>query len=111
MPYARCPVCADAYHLRVVIPLDEWERTRVTQRDSDGTPLLKCVRCWVELRAGHRVTVRSVPPDLDAKLRAGQEGVVVASLEGGRVRARFGTIDTEMRREDLLYIVGQSPVA
>jgi hypothetical protein len=111
MPYARRPVCPDSFHLKVVIPLEEWERTHVTERASNGTPLLKCVRCWPDLRAGHRVSIRAVPPGFAGVLTVGQEGGVVASLSSGGVRVRFGTIDTEMRWEDLFYIVGQPPVA
>jgi hypothetical protein len=93
------------------MPLDEWERAHVTARTPEGVPLLKCPRCWVELRAGHKVAIRSVPSSLAGKLSAGQEGVVLASGLDGQVRASFGAIEAEMHRDELFYVVGQPPVA
>jgi hypothetical protein len=91
--------------------LDEWERTHVAERARDGTPLLKCPRCWVELRPGHKVAIRSVPTGVASLLTVGQQGIVVTALEGGRVRASFGTIEADLRRDELFYVLGQPPVA
>lgn len=107
MPYARCPVCQNLFHLQVRTrsPAD-WEREHVRERDEDGTPLLECIRCWVDLRPGHRVTLRVVPDDLAGVLAAGDEGVV-ESTDGDEIRVRFGATLAALRREDLFYVPGQ----
>jgi hypothetical protein len=73
----------------------------------------------MDLRPGHRVTVRMVPCELSEHVRVGTPGVVAAvetataegeavyvvELEGAGVPAgRF-------RRSDLSYVLGQKPPA
>lgn len=113
MPCARCPVCDDLFHLAVRgTSLEEWEREHVRERDPNGTPLLPCIRCWVELRPGHRVTIRSIPEGAGDALAVGQEGVV-ESVEEGRLLVRLGAALGAFRREALFYVPGQPspPVA
>lgn len=113
MPYARCPVCNDSFHLKVKGDPREWERQHVGERTVDGTPLLKCIRCWVELRPGHQVTVRTSPSKFSSSPSIGQHGVVEldASEAGGKVTVRFGESLIKFRREELFYVVGQPPLA
>ena len=111
MPYVRCPVCNEWFHLSIRIPHDEWEREHVRERDANGIPLLKCIRCWVELRPGHRITLRQVLEASDGVLAVGQEGVVEAGaeMEGGDILVRFGETLASFKREDLSYVPGQPP--
>jgi len=99
------------YHLSVRGALDEWEREHVRERDANGIPLLPCIRCWVELRPGHRVTLRLVPDGVDGRLAVGQEGVVAsgAETEGGDIRVRFGETLGSFKRTELFYVPGQPP--
>ena len=109
MPYIRCPVCQDLYHLLVKTPsLEEWEREHVRERDADGVPLLECPGCWMDLRAGHRVRLRSVPQELAGVLGIGQEGIVEspAGADGGEILVRLGETLGSFKREDLSYIPG-----
>jgi len=114
MPYGRCPVCGAGYHLSVNLPVDEWYKQHWPQcQVGDEVPGL-CFGCWVELRVGHRVRVRSVPSELAKHLTAGTAGIVVAletdaepvyvvEFDGGAIRkGRF-------RRTDPSRIVGQTP--
>jgi len=81
----------------------------VRERSADGTPLLKCIRCWVELKPGHQVTLRSLPAGCFGTLSPGQRGVVESSSSGksGEIVVRFGEILAQLKREDLFYVVGQ----
>jgi hypothetical protein len=108
MPYARCPVCQNLFHLLVrAQSLADWEREYV--RDANGTALLKCFRCWVDLRPGHRVTLRVVPDDLAGVLFVGDEGVVESTGdgEGSEIVVRFGATLSALKRDDVFYIPGQ----
>lgn len=109
MPYARCPVCRSLFHLLVRAPsLADWEREHVREREADGMPLLKCIRCWIDLRPGHRVTLRAVPDGLAGALSVGDEGVVEsAGGEGDEIVVRFGATLAALKREDVFYIAGQ----
>jgi hypothetical protein len=113
MPFARCPVCHDSFHLAIRSDPKEWERQHVRERAEDGTPLLKCIRCWVELKPGHQVTVRSLPLGFQGNLSIGQRGVVEAgaSEDGSRVTVRFGQALVAFEREQLFYVVGQESAA
>jgi hypothetical protein len=114
MPYGRCPVCGAGYHLNVSLPVDEWYRRYWPQcQVGDEVPGL-CFGCWVELRVGHRVTVRTVPSQLAERLTVGTAGTVVAvesdgepvyvvELDGGVTR------EGRFRRTDLSCIQGQTP--
>lgn len=109
MPFVSCPVCGDSYHLLVQIPLEQWEAEHITQRSEAGVPLLKCIRCWVELRMGHKVTVRSVPVAYSHQIQPGDEGVVISDEIDNpeRIRVSFGLIEAVFCREDLFYVIGQ----
>ncbi len=111
MPFGQCPVCGASYHLSIGMPVVEWYH-----RHWPGVPVGepvpgKCVRCWVDLRPGHRVTVRSVPPGLEGHVEVGAQGVVtsfepslpaiVVELEGS------ATLLGRFHREELFYVVGQ----
>jgi hypothetical protein len=113
MPYARCPICNVTFHLSITSDLREWEREHVRERAADGVPLLECIRCWVELKPGHRVTLRSLPAERLGSLAAGQEGVVECGPTGesGEIAVRFGDAVARFKREELFYVVGQAPVA
>ena len=108
MPYVRCPVCQGLSHLLVKAPsLEEWEREHVRERDADGVPLLACPGCWMPLRAGHRVRLRSVPPGLAGVLVVGQEGIVESpAAEGGEILVRFGETLGSFKRVDLSFLPG-----
>ena len=112
MPLAVCPVCNASFHLLVRGDPGAWESAHVQERNAEGTPLLKCFRCWVELRPGHRVTVRVLPEAQGLGLVLGQEGIVESpgALEG-RIVVRFGATLAEFSREHLYCVPGQSPVA
>lgn len=112
MPFGRCPICGAGYHLNVNLPLDEWYRQFWPQlRVGDEVPGL-CFGCWVDLRVGHRVTVRTVPAELAGRLTVGTPGLVsavefdgepvyVVELEGVAVSSgRF-------RRSELSFVAGQ----
>lgn len=109
MPYARCPVCQNLFHLLVrAQSLADWEREHVRERDANGTALLKCFRCWADLRPGHRVALRAVPDDLAGVLSAGDEGVVEsAGDDGSEIRVRFGATLAALKRDDVFYIPAQ----
>lgn len=113
MPFARCPICNHVFHLLVKGDPLEWKRQHVRAYSADGMPLLKCIRCWVELKPGHQVTVRSLSPELLGVLSVGQQGVVESGANGecGKIAVRFGEILAELNREELFYIVGQPPAA
>ena len=112
MPFARCPVCNDSFHLSVRGDLREWEREHVRERGADGTPLLKCIRCWVELRRGHQVTLRALSAERMGSLSAGQQGVVESGEAGmgEEIAVRFGETLARFKREELFYVVGQPSV-
>lgn len=111
MPFGQCPVCGANYHLNVNLPVGEWY-ARHWPGIAVGEPVrAKCARCSVDLRPGHRVSIRSVPLELEGRVEVGACGVVTAikpippafvvELEGSA--ARIG----RFRREELLYIIGQ----
>jgi hypothetical protein len=109
MPYIRCPVCQSLFHLQVKAPsLEAWEREHVREHDADGVPLLACPGCWMDLRAGHRVRLRSVPQELAGVLVVGQEGIVETPAEtaGGEILVRIGATLGSFKREDLSYLPG-----
>jgi hypothetical protein len=111
MPFGKCPVCGASYHLSIGMPVVEWYQ-RHWPGVTVGDPVPgKCARCWVELRPGHRVSVRSVPPGLEGQVEVGAQGIVtfvepsdppiVVALEGAAVRSgRFN-------RTELFYVLGQ----
>ena len=114
MPFGCCPVCGARYHLSVNLPVDEWYKRYWPQCQVwDEVPGL-CFGCWVELRVGHRVRVRTVPSELTERLTVGTLGgvaavendgepVYVVEFEGGAIRTgRF-------RRTELSCIQGQTP--
>lgn len=113
MPYARCPVCQSVFHLAVRGTPEAWERQHVRERAQDGTPLLKCLGCSVDLRPGHRVAVRTLPPHLAAFLSIGDLGVVESQVAAGRtsVAVRFGQLRAELKREELSYVPGHPSAA
>jgi hypothetical protein len=105
------------YHLSVGLPVDEWYRQYWPNlKVGDMVPGL-CPRCGIDLRAGHRVTVRTAPVELSEHVPVGTPGTVLGieaaegegelvylvELEGAAVAAgRF-------RRADLSYVIGQKP--
>jgi hypothetical protein len=103
MPFGQCPVCGAGYHLSISMPVVEWYR-RHWPGVSVGDPVPgKCVRCWVDLRAGLRVTVRSVPAALEGVVTSVEPNgpPVVVALETSEVTSgRF-------HRTELFYVVGQ----
>jgi hypothetical protein len=109
MPYVRCPVCADTYHLLVRENISDWENDHVTERDEYGTPLLRCIRCWVSLRVGHIVTLRIPPKNAVSALEAGLKGIVEATAQGEEelFLMVFGDIRVWCRRDELFYVPGQ----
>jgi len=104
MPYVICPVCSASYHLVVRGNLQAWEAEHVTERTENGAPLLTCIRCWVELKPGYKVTLRTE----HGQLPAGSEGIV-QSCENEKFSVSFGTLQAELARSELFYVVGQSP--
>ena len=112
MPYARCPVCQAVFHLAVRGSPAEWEREHVRERTADGTPLLKCIHCWVTLRPGHKVTIRVLPSQYANLLVAGQEGVVQTpeTDHEREIIVDFGSVQAGLKREALSYVVGQPAV-
>jgi hypothetical protein len=109
MPFVRCNICSDLFHLSIRGDLAVWEKEHVSERDNNGTPLLKCIRCWVELRAGHKVVSRIENQEI--QLITGAAGVV-ASVEANQennILVRFGSQLVRCKREDLFYVPGQSP--
>jgi hypothetical protein len=109
MPFARCPVCQSLHHLLVRTSPQEWEREHVREREVDGTPLLRCFKCWVDLRPGHQVTLRTVPPEFENILSVGDHGIVEASAgsDGVTILVRFANVQVELKREFLSYVFGQ----
>jgi len=110
MPTVLCPVCASTFHLSIRGDPAAWEKEHVTEKTPNGIPLLKCVRCWVELRPGHRVTIREVPNQYAGQLAIGQEGVV-SSDKMGAINVTFGEFSASCHREQLFYVSGQPSVA
>lgn len=113
MAFALCPVCNDMFHLSLrggPREWEAWEREHVRERAADGTPLLKCVRCWVELKPGHRVVLRELPSELSGVLSVGATGVVSAGAGSGsgKVPVQFGGLSVELPREALFYVVGSA---
>jgi hypothetical protein len=115
MPFGRCPVCGASYHMSVGLPVDEWYRQYWPGVPFGAEVPGECIRCWVPLRVGHRVTIRVVPAELAGTVNPGTAGVVTAvepgeqpvfvvELQGAEVASgRF-------RRPELWYTVGQPPV-
>lgn len=111
MPFACCPVCGDSFHLAVRSDIKEWERQHVRERSAQGIPLLRCIRCWVELKAGHQVKVRSLPSVQTATIAVGQYGVVTSVGDAdGQVTVRIGEMLVKFNRTELSYVVGQEPL-
>lgn len=115
MPFGCCPVCGAGYHMSAGLPVEEWYN-----RYWPGVPVGaevpgECIRCWVPLRVGHRVTVRVVPDALAGAVSAGTAGVVSA-VEPGAVPAFVvefqgaGVARGRFRRSELWYVVGQPAV-
>jgi hypothetical protein len=71
--------------------------------------MLKCVRCWVEPKPGHRVVLRELLPEISDALSVGAVGVVADGASGGngKVPVQFGNLSVELPREALFYVVGQ----
>ena len=107
MPFARCPTCGSSFHLLVRTPIDEWMEEHVKERAPDGTPLLECLSCWVELRPGHIVKVREVPAPHALALQVGQSGVVEAAGDREAIVVRFGSQSLLLQRRQLSYVPGQ----
>lgn len=90
----------------------EWTSKHVRERTAEGTPLLECIRCWVELREGHLVTVRLVPSEYADFINQGQQGVVALTAQAnqGKIRVSFGEVSYDFSRDMLSYVIGQPPV-
>ena len=114
MPFGRCPVCGAMYHLNVGLPLDEWYRQHWPQlRVGDEVPSL-CLRCWVNLRPGHRVTVRGFtyfqPNERwclhqvsdSREAGAGQFAFRLGERPPGRFQGRTGRLDLAVQAADAL---------
>ena len=112
MPHARCPVCQANQHFSVRgSAIAQWYREHGRRRAVDGTPLLLCLRCCVDLKPGHEVTIRSLP-DGREDLAVSQRGIVESVMRNDTadcaVQVRFGPITATFRRDDLFYAVGQA---
>ena len=119
MPYGRCPVCEAVYHMSVGLPVDEWYRQHWPQLGvGDEVPGL-CPRCWMDLRPGHRVTVRTPSREWAEQIPVGTPGVVTAVEAGGVDGGPVYVVELEgakaqtgrFRRADLHYVLGQPPPA
>ena len=114
MPHSKCPVCGSMFHLSISLPLDEWYRQYWPQiKVGDAVPGL-CPRCWIDLRPGHRITVRTVPTELESDLESGTEGVVAAVETGPEpiylVEFAGAKVSSgRFPRADLFYVLGQTP--
>jgi hypothetical protein len=112
MPWGQCPICRVSFHLSVGLPIDEWYRKYWPQLQVGEVLPELCPRCGIELRPGHRVTVRVVPDDLADKVAEGNQGTVF-SVEAGEpplylVHLEGATpLMGKFRRSDLFYVVGQ----
>ena len=115
MPFGRCPVCGASYHMSIGLPVDEWYRRYWPGVTFGAEVPGECIRCWVPLRVGHRVTVRVVPNELADAVSVDTAGVVsavepgeapmfVVELQGA------GVASGRFRRSGLWYVVGQPPV-
>lgn len=112
MPFGRCPVCGASYHLNVSVPIDEWYRRYWPQVPLGEEVPGECIRCWVELRPGHRVTVRDIPAGLEGLVSVGAPGVVVEVEPGSPpicvVALKGASVPQgKFRRTDLYYVPGQ----
>lgn len=113
MPYVICPICHDLFRLKINGDISVWEQQHVVDRTENGTPLLRCVRCWVELRVGHLVMIRTVPLAATTLLQAGQQGHVTSTRLINHhmvITVRFGEQHYDFRREDLFYVIGQPAI-
>lgn len=112
MPYVFCPICHDFFHLKIHGDIAAWEQQHVIDRTKNGTPLLKCIRCWVELRVGHLVTIRTVPPT-STLLQVGQQGCVISTQLINNdmiITVRFGEQHYDFKRDELFYVMGQPSI-
>ena len=67
------------------------------------------IRCWVELKPDQFVALRALPAERLGVLSASQQGVVeLVSSDGVEICVRFGEVRAQYKREELLYVVGQS---
>ena len=106
MPYVICPVCNQSFHLLVRGNIDAWHAEHVKERTENGTPLLHCIRCWVDLRPGHKVTLRVSRPELEEIFTSRLEGTVISQNDGVFL-VSFGTAQVTAIRSELSYVIGQ----
>jgi hypothetical protein len=116
MPFSRCPVCGELFHLNIGLPLDEWYHSYWPQVHIGDEVPGECLLCWVELRPGHRVTIRSVPEELGACVDVGTPGVITATEPGSLpvlvVALEKASVPSgRFRRSDLYYVPGQKSEA
>ncbi len=111
MPFGQCPVCGAGYHLSISMPVVEWYRRYWPGVSVGDSVPGKCVRCWVDLRAGHRITVRSIPAALEGRVEVGAQGVVTSvEPNGPPVVVALETSEVtsgRFHRTELFYVVGQ----
>lgn len=93
------------------MPVEEWY-LRHWPGIGVGEPVPgKCARCGIELRPGHRVSVRSVPAELESFVKVGAKGVVTSvDTSGESVQVDLeapAAASIWFRRTDLFYIIGQ----
>ena len=115
MPFGRCPVCGQSYHLNVSLPQDEWYRQCWPTIPVGDVVPGKCIGCWVPLRIGHQVIVRVVPDALAGTVCVGEAGVVLAIEAVDELAFVVGLVkpgvpSSRFRREELSYMAGQSAV-
>ena len=106
MPYVICPVCNQSFHLLVRGNIDAWHAEHVKERTENGTPLLHCIRCWVDLRPGHKVTLRVSRPELEDIFKSRPEGIVISESDGVYLIS-FGAAQVTATRSELSYVIGQ----
>ena len=84
MPYSKCPVCGDSFHLLVREDLETWHSSRGIQIGDVASE--KCFGCWRDLREYDVVEVIDAPEDI-AGVTVGDLGAVlmVHELNGSAV--------------------------
>lgn len=109
MPFGVCPVCGVTYHLNVSLPVDEWYRKYHPEIPFGEVIRSECLLCGIELRVGHQVRVRVVPPEHAEAVAAGDRGVIAAANANGEFAVRLdnGKGTRTFNRHDLWYVAGQ----
>jgi hypothetical protein len=86
MPYSKCPICSQLFHLTITKDLDQWYRKHAPDKKIGDEVSIQCFGCWKELKEYDVVRVISEPDTVSAA-KIGDIGAVVMVHDNSNEKA------------------------